>query len=160
MLYQRKVITVHSWYLAVTVWWCHKGRDGISNHQPHDGFLNRLFGRRSMLTSKLRVTGLCAGNSPEIGDSPHKWPVTRKMFPFDDVVMTFPQWRIKYSHSSAIRAKNGCLAWGRSLTEVLSRKSLHSVKFCVILYHDTSRAYSTVQWDMAPYHKVKLYWSS
>ena len=22
-------------------------------------------------------------------NSPHKWPVTRKMFPFDDVIMTF-----------------------------------------------------------------------
>ena len=22
-------------------------------------------------------------------DSPYKWPVTRKMFPFDDVIMTF-----------------------------------------------------------------------
>ena len=37
--------------------------------------------------SKLRVTGLCAGNSPV--NSPHKWPVTRKMFPFDDVIMAF-----------------------------------------------------------------------
>ena len=38
-------------------------------------------------TSKLRVTGLCAGNSPGTGEFPHKWPVTRKMFPFDDVIM-------------------------------------------------------------------------
>ena len=36
---------------------------------------------------KLRVTGLCAGNSPGPVNSPHKWPVTRKMFPFDDVIM-------------------------------------------------------------------------
>ena len=28
----------------------------------------------------LRVTGLCAGNSP--GNYPHKWPVTRKIFHF------------------------------------------------------------------------------
>ena len=38
-------------------------------------------------TSKLRVTGLCEGNSPVTGDPPHKWPLTRKMFPFDDVIM-------------------------------------------------------------------------
>ena len=49
--------------------------------------LNRLFGRRSKKTSKLRVTGLCAGNSPGPVNSPHKGPVTRKMFPFDDVIM-------------------------------------------------------------------------
>ena len=36
---------------------------------------------------KLCVTGLCVGNSPGQVNSPHKWPVTRKMFPFDDVIM-------------------------------------------------------------------------
>ena len=43
--------------------WRHNGRDSVSNHQPHDCLLNRLFRRRSKKTSKLRVTGLCAGNS-------------------------------------------------------------------------------------------------
>ena len=38
-------------------------------------------------TSKLRVTGLCEGNSPVIGEFPAQRPVTRKMFPFDDVIM-------------------------------------------------------------------------
>ena len=37
-------------------------------------------------TSKLRVTGLCAGNSQVTGEFPNKWPVTRKMFPIDDVI--------------------------------------------------------------------------
>ena len=49
--------------------------------------LNRLFRRRSKKTSKLRVTGLCVGNSPGPVNSPHKGSVTRKMFPFDDVIM-------------------------------------------------------------------------
>ena len=31
--------------------------------------------------------GLCEGNNEWLVDSPHKGPVTRKMFPFDDVVM-------------------------------------------------------------------------
>ena len=26
--------------------------------------------------------------SPWTGEFPHKWPVTRKMFPFDDVIMS------------------------------------------------------------------------
>ena len=63
----------------------HNGRDSVPNHKPHDYLLRRLFRRRSKKTSKLRVTGLCAGNSPV--NSLHKWPVTRKMFPFDDVIM-------------------------------------------------------------------------
>ena len=37
------------------------------NHQPHDCLLNRLFRRRSKKISKLRVTGLFAGNSPGTG---------------------------------------------------------------------------------------------
>ena len=47
-----------------TLQWRHSGRDGVSNHQPHDCLHNRLFRRRSKKTSKLRVTGLCEGNSP------------------------------------------------------------------------------------------------
>ena len=50
--------------------WRHNGRDDVSNHQPHDCLLNRLFRRRSKKTSKLRVTGLCARNSPGTGEFP------------------------------------------------------------------------------------------
>ena len=50
--------------------WRHNGLDGISNHQLHECLLNRSFGRRSKKTSKLRATGLCAGNSPETGEFP------------------------------------------------------------------------------------------
>ena len=67
--------------------WRHNDHDGVSNHQPRGCLLNRLFRRRSKKTSKLRVTGLCAGNSPGPVNSPHKGPVTRKMLPFDDVIM-------------------------------------------------------------------------
>ena len=48
--------------------WRHNGGDGVSNHQPHDCIPNRLFGRRSKKTSKLRVNGLCEGNSPVTSD--------------------------------------------------------------------------------------------
>ena len=66
----------------------HSERDSFSDHQPHDCLLNRLFRRRSKKTSKLRVTGLCAGNSPGTGEFPAQKAVTRKMFPFDDVSMS------------------------------------------------------------------------
>ena len=49
--------------------------------------LNRLFRRKSKKSSKFRVTGFSVGNSPGPVNSPHKGPVTRKMFPFDDVIM-------------------------------------------------------------------------
>ena len=70
-----------------TLHWRHNDHDGVSKHHPHGCLLNRLFRHRSKKTSKPRVTGLCAGNSPGPVNSPHKRPVTRKMFPFDDVIM-------------------------------------------------------------------------
>ena len=69
--------------------WRHTGRDSVSHHQIHGCLLNRLFRHISKKSSKLRVTGLCAGNSPGLVHSLHKGPVTRKMFPFDDVIMVF-----------------------------------------------------------------------
>ena len=50
--------------------WRHNGRDIVSNHQPHHCLLNCLFRRRSKKTSKLRVTSLCAVNSPGTGEFP------------------------------------------------------------------------------------------
>ena len=50
--------------------WRHNGHDSISNHQPYDCLLNRLFRRRSKKTSKFRVTGLCVGNLPVTGEFP------------------------------------------------------------------------------------------
>ena len=53
-----------------TLRWRHNDGDSVSNHQPHDCLLKCLFGCTSKKTSKLRVTGLCAGNSPWIGGFP------------------------------------------------------------------------------------------
>ena len=68
------------WYTLSSYWsdknimktlpWRHNEHDSVSNHQPHDCLLNCLFGRRSKKVSKLRVTGLCAGNSPGTGEFP------------------------------------------------------------------------------------------
>ena len=56
--------------LDTSLLWRHNGRSGVSNHQPHDCLLIRSFRRRSKKTSKLRITGLCAGNSPVTGEFP------------------------------------------------------------------------------------------
>ena len=50
--------------------WRHNERHSVSNHQPHDYFLNHLFSRRSKKTSKLRVTGLREANSPLTAEFP------------------------------------------------------------------------------------------
>ena len=54
----------HSWQ------WHHNGHHSVSYHQPHHCLLNRLFRCRTKKTSKLRVTGLCVGNSPVTGKFP------------------------------------------------------------------------------------------
>ena len=55
---------------SISLQWRHNECDGVSNHQPHDCLLNHLFRRRSKKAPKLRVTGLCAGNSPVTGEFP------------------------------------------------------------------------------------------
>ena len=49
---------------------CHNQRHGITNHRRLNCLSNRMFRRRSNKTSKLRVTGLCEGNSPLTDEFP------------------------------------------------------------------------------------------
>ena len=58
------------WHHRNVLEWRHNGHDSVSNPQPHDCLLNRLFWHRSKKTSKFRVTGLCVGNSPGTGEFP------------------------------------------------------------------------------------------
>ena len=71
--------------------WRHNGRDGVSNHQPHHWLLNRLFRRRSQKNESSASLAFVRGIHRWPVNSPHKWPVTRKMFPFDDVIMHIVQ---------------------------------------------------------------------
>ena len=71
--------------------WRHNGCDGGSNHQPHNCLLNRLFGRTSKKTSKLRALAFVREIHRWPVNFPHKWPITQKMFPFDYVI-TYSQY--------------------------------------------------------------------
>ena len=57
-------------FSSLTLQWRHDGHDSVSNHQHNNCLLNLLFRRRSKKTSKQRVTGHCAGNSPGTGEFP------------------------------------------------------------------------------------------
>ena len=63
-------ILIGAMNMLSTLQWRHNEHDRVCNHQPHDCLLNHLFRRRSKKTSKLRVTGLCVGNSPGTGEFP------------------------------------------------------------------------------------------
>ena len=83
--------------------WRHNGRDSVSNHQPYDCLLNRLFRRRSMKISKLYVTGLCAGNSPETGE---------------------------FLEQMASNAENVSIWWRHHDTRIVSRHRRHHLLTC------------------------------
>ena len=50
--------------------WRQNGHYSVSNHQPRECLVYSLIRCRSKKTLKLRVTGLCAGNSPDTGEFP------------------------------------------------------------------------------------------
>ena len=51
----------------ISLKWRHNERDGVSDYQPRDCLLNRLFGRKS-----------------------------KKMFPSDDVIMSYKEYIVEY----------------------------------------------------------------
>ena len=61
--------------------WRHNEHDSVSNHQPQYCLFNRIFRRRSKKTSKLRVTGICAGNSARTGGFPAQMASKAENFP-------------------------------------------------------------------------------
>ena len=65
--------------------WRHNECDGVSNHQPHC-LLNCLFKYRSRQSSASLA--FVRGIHWWPVNSPYKGPVTRKTFPFDDVIMS------------------------------------------------------------------------
>ena len=68
------VVMIYAHITKQPLQWRNNGCDGISNQQHHNCLLNRIFRRRSKKTSKLRVTGLCVGNSPVTGEFPAQMP--------------------------------------------------------------------------------------
>ena len=72
-----------SWHGEKSLRWRHNGRDSVSNHQPHDCLLNADQRKHQSSASLAFVRRI--HRRPV--NSPHKWPVTRKMFSFDDVIM-------------------------------------------------------------------------
>ena len=91
--------------------WRHNEHDGAPNNRRPDCLLNRLFRRRSKKTSKLRVTGLCEGNSPVTGEFPTQrasdvenvsiWLRYHNVNQYTDMLSTklrnVPQWHLRHN---------------------------------------------------------------
>ena len=72
---------------AVTLQWRHNGRDSVSNHQLDDCLLNRYSYADQRKHQSSASLAFVRGSHRGPVNSPHKWPVTRKMFPFYDIIM-------------------------------------------------------------------------
>ena len=70
-----------------TLQWRHYENDGVSNHQHHDCLVNRLFRRWSKKHESSASLAFVRGIHRLPANSLHKGPVTRSVFPFDDVIM-------------------------------------------------------------------------
>ena len=111
------ISNIRRWH-KVTLQWRHNERNCVSNHQPHDCLLNRLFRRRSKKNqspASLALLGEFTGD---------RWITTQRasnaeMFPFDDVIMKIRQYE----------------NWWKTLLQFW----FHGVSFsklCSVKYHD------------------------
>ena len=110
-------VVVHDHHTIFTLQWRHNDGDDVSN-QPHDCLLNRLFRRRSKKHQSSESLAFVRGIHRWLVYSPHKGPVTRKMFPFDDVIMILSSGsRARVDcHCPANTNQNGCVTCGGTLT--------------------------------------------
>ena len=67
--------------------WRHNKGDGVSNPQRLDCLLNVCSCADQRKHQSSASLAFVRGILRWPVNSPHKWPVTRKMFPFDDVIM-------------------------------------------------------------------------
>ena len=125
----------------------HNERDDVSNHQPYACLLNRLFRRRSKKISKLRVTGLCAGNSPVTGQFPIQMASNAEMCPFDDVTMWWccSRWRTNTCEPWCGQCRSWFPTWMLILRSwLISRNTAYSPLVSLTLFrcviHNNTRA--------------------
>ena len=74
--------------LSISLRWRQNGHNGVSNHQPRHCLLNVYSGANQRTHQSSASLAVVRGIHRGPMNSPHKWPVTRKMFPFDDVIMS------------------------------------------------------------------------
>ena len=90
---QSRPFSVHSIHVITisaighALQWHHNERDGVRNHRCPIVYSNRLFRYRSKTTSSSAPLAFVRGIPRWTMNSPHKGPVTRKISPFDDVIM-------------------------------------------------------------------------
>ena len=129
--------------LSLVVWrrrslaalqWRQNERDGVPNQQLNDCILNRLFRRRSKEASKLRVTGLCAGNSPVAGEFP-----AQRASNADNVSIW---WR---HHGHQAEESNAASGGFRRLMPASDLQTHYTQQVCVLLLYRTFKLFYVIK---------------
>ena len=94
--------------------WRHNEFDDVSNHQPHNLIYNVYSGADQRKHQSSASLAFVRWIHRWAVNSPHKWPVTRKMFPFDDVITSndignlgwwvhcLPRWRTLITNTISV----------------------------------------------------------
>ena len=150
-------------HMTTSLLWRPNGRGGVPDHQPHDCLLNRLFRRRSKKTSKLRVTGLCAGNSPGIGEFPAQMASNAEMFPFDDVIMIGILYRAQQSYCNApckISKRfdtSERMAWRTRFRGIWVKMKIRWISYIARHFDLMVHVMRSINWDCFCHDKGKIY---
>ena len=96
-------------------------------------------------------------------NSPHKWPVTRKMFPFDDVIMTRPgitllffcnDWIMIFKDRSIVAIEHNyvlviiCLWKGKLFCEIMTYENALGCKCLQNPWHSGPRRDHSFAWQV------------
>ena len=115
--------------------------DGLSNHQPYGCLLNRLFKAQIKETTNSASLAFVRGIYWWPVNSPHKGPVTQKMFPFDDIIM-WPG-SPRYTSLSIWGVKSGLTLWSlygeRSQEMIIEKLFRFNYLYCNHSYHGTGK---------------------
>ena len=139
-------------FLRYTLDWRHDGRDGVSNHQPHDCLLNRLFKRRPKKTSQLCVTGVCGRTKGKWHENIAIWwrhhakPLTNVLLDeYSGDISNLSFMKI-YSKTSSVKCRPFCpgsyqlitkqIWWNRYLScGDINRSTLPRRGMCLVAYY-------------------------
>ena len=72
-------------YIIMITWILDIAVSSITKHYTHD-YMTVTWNRGQAFNTKIHPILSPTDTSPVNGDSLHKWPVTRKKFPYDDVI--------------------------------------------------------------------------
>ena len=134
--------------MELALHWRHHGRDGVSNHRRLYCLLNRLFRRKSKNTSKLRVTGLCEGNSPVTGEFPAQRTSNVKNVPCDGIIMGMPYF-FPYLWTS-LESRSVCQIHGYTINRTRTKRQIKrrciAVVVLSIVRSELSSSYRTIKY--------------